>query len=177
MSAIWTIGHSVRPIEEFIDLLKAHAIELVCDVRRFPGSRRHPHFGQDALAASLAEAGMEYAHFPDLGGRRQPRPDSANTAWRNRGFRGYADYIETDAFREAVDRLRAITRKKRGAIMCAEANWHSCHRSLLSDYLKADGMDVRHITSATRAEPHRYTNMARIVGGRLTYREEELRLF
>lgn len=168
---IWTIGHSTRTIEDFTDLLRAHQIELVADVRRFPGSRRHPHFGRERLSASLAKAGVEYVHFADLGGRRDPRPDSTNTAWRHPAFRGYADYMETEAFRTAVERLLGVARGKRTAILCAEVQWRSCHRGLLSDYLKAAGVDVRHIVSAATPAPHPYTAAARIVDGRLSYHE------
>jgi uncharacterized protein (DUF488 family) len=166
---IWTIGHSTRTIEDFIALLKAHEIESLVDVRHFPGSRRYPHFNKEQLGGSLLKAGIEYHHLPQLGGRRRPRPDSHNTAWRNDAFRGYADYMETDAFAEGITFLLELARKKRVAIMCAEAVWWRCHRSLISDYLKASGHEVLHIQSSTKAEGHPFTTAARIVDGKLSY--------
>lgn len=168
---IWTAGHSTRSIGDFIGMLKAHEIELVADVRQYPASRRHPQFGREALAASLKEAGVQYAHFPELGGRRKPAPDSHNTAWRNEAFRGYADYMETVEFVAGVARLLETAARSRTAIMCAEAVWWRCHRSLISDFLKARGVEVLHILDAKKSEPHPYTSAARVVEGRLTYRE------
>src|SRR6266852_3454039 len=109
---IWTVGHSTRSIEEFLSLLHENEIQVLADVRQFPGSRRYPQFGREQLARSLKEAGLEYVHFPELGGRRRPRPDSPNTAWRNAAFRGYADYMMTDEFRAGMDRLWEIAQKK-----------------------------------------------------------------
>ena len=166
---IFTIGHSTQPLEPFLEALAAHRIELVADVRRFPASRRHPQFGQTRLAESLAAAGVAYRHFPDLGGRRTPRPDSRNSAWREAGFRGYADYMETAAFAEALARLTDEAGARRTAVMCAELLWRSCHRGLVADRLKAGGHEVIHIISATRTEPHPFTSAARIVNGELTY--------
>lgn len=167
---VWTIGHSTLAIEEFIAPLKSVAIESLVDVRSFPGSRRYPHFGKDNLAASLVEAGIEYAHFAELGGRRRARPDSRNVAWRNEGFRGYADYMETANFRDGIKRLLDLASTDRTAVMCAEAVWWRCHRSLIADYLKAAGVDVVHIVDAQRCEPHPFTSAARIVNGELSYR-------
>ncbi len=172
---MWTIGHSTLPIEEFIPLLTGNGIEVLADVRRFPGSRRHPQFGAEALSAELDDAGIRYEAFPDLGGRRDPRPDSVNLAWRNASFRGYADYMETPEFREAIERLLAIARVQRTAVMCAEAVWWRCHRGLIADYLKAAGHEVLHIGGNGVASPHPYTSAARIVDGRLSY-AGELRL-
>ncbi len=172
---IWTIGHSTRSIDEFISLLNANGIKMLADVRSFPGSRRYPHFGKAGLAQSLNAHGIRYEHFPELGGRRKPTPDSHNTAWGNASFRGYADYMETDGFRNGVKRL--VQRDCEAgplAIMCAEAVWWRCHRSLVSDYLKAQGIEVMHILNANRAEPHPYTSAARIVNGELSYRAESL---
>jgi uncharacterized protein (DUF488 family) len=166
---IWTIGHSTRTIEDFLAMLKAHKIESLVDVRHFPGSRRYPHFNKERLAEFVAKAGIEYHHLPQLGGRRRPRPDSRNTAWRNEAFRGYADYIETKAFAEGIDCLLDLARRKRVAIMCAEAVWWRCHRGLIADYLKAHGHEVLHIQSATKAEEHPFTSAARIVNGKLSY--------
>ncbi len=166
---IWTVGHSTRTLDEFVGLLQAYGITAVADVRRYPGSRRYPHFNREALSVALAGAGIAYVHFPELGGRRQPRPDSPNTAWRNESFRGYADYMETEPFRAGVDRLLDLARRRSTAIMCAEALWWRCHRSLISDYLKAMGMEVIHILDATHSQIHPYTPAARIVEGRLSY--------
>jgi len=172
---VWTIGHSTLPIEEFIPLLTANGISVLADVRRFPGSRRHPQFGAEALSAALGESGIRYEAFPDLGGRRDPRPDSVNLAWRNASFRGYADYMETAEFRAAIERLLAMARTQRTAVMCAEAVWWRCHRGLIADSLKVAGYEVLHIGGHGAAAPHPYTSAARIVDGRLSY-EGELRL-
>ena len=166
---IWTIGHSTRSIEDFIALLKAHNIESLVDVRHYPGSRRNPQFNKELFAESLAKVGLEYRHLLKLGGRRRTRPDSHNTAWRNDAFRGYADYMETKTFVEGIASLFDLARNKRVAIMCAEAVWWRCHRSLIADYLKAHGHKVLHIQSATKDEEHPFTSAARIVNGKLSY--------
>jgi uncharacterized protein (DUF488 family) len=167
---IWTIGHSTRTIDEFISLLEENRIKLVADVRMFPGSKRYPQFGREALAKSLGESGIRYEHFPELGGRRNPKPDSHNTAWRNASFRGYADYMETKQFQKGVERLLELASEAGPvAIMCAEAVWWRCHRSLISDYLKARGIEVMHVLGANKVEPHPYTSAARIVNGELSY--------
>jgi uncharacterized protein (DUF488 family) len=173
MKELWTIGHSTRAIEEFLGLLSANRIEALADVRRFPGSRRHPHFGQDKLAESLARAGVQYRHFVELGGRRPPLPDSPNTAWRNAAFRGYADYLMTEAFGADMKRLMKLAGEKRTAIMCAEALWWQCHRGLIADYLKARGLKVLHIMGAGKVEEHPFTSAARIVRGELSYAAAE----
>lgn len=167
---IWTIGHSTRSITELIEALNSFEIKVLADVRSFPGSRRYPHFNREQLNSSLAAAGMQYQHFPELGGRRSARPDSLNLAWRNESFRGYADYMETDAFRQGITRLISVARTGRTAIMCAEAVWWRCHRGLISDYLKANGVEVKHIMTAGKAEVHPFTSVARIVDGQLSYR-------
>jgi uncharacterized protein (DUF488 family) len=166
---IWTIGHSTRTIEQFIELLRAHKIESLADVRHFPGSRRYPQFNKERLAESLSKAGIEYHHLVQLGGRRRTRPDSRNTAWRNEAFRGYADYMETKAFAQGIDCLLDLARRKRTAIVCAEAVWWRCHRSLIADYLKARGYQVLHIQSAAKAEEHPFTSPARMLNGKLSY--------
>ncbi len=166
---IWTIGHSTRTITAFIEMLTANKIEAVADVRRFPGSRRYPQFDQDALRASLADAHIAYEPFPELGGRRKPRPDSHNTAWRNASFRGYADYMETDAFRAGIAHLLDLAGRERTAMMCSEAVWWRCHRALIADFLKAESIQVLHILSASKTEVHPFTSVARIQGGRLSY--------
>lgn len=168
-SEIWTIGHSNRSIEEFVDLLRANGIEILADVRHFPGSRHVPHFNQAALSETLVAAGFRYEHLPELGGRRRVSPDSRNIAWREPALRGYADYMETESFRNGIARLLDIASTGRTAIMCAEAVWWRCHRSLIADCLKAMGNRVLHILGPSKAEEHPYTSPAKVVDGRLTY--------
>jgi uncharacterized protein (DUF488 family) len=171
---IWTIGHSTRTIEKFISLLEEHGIKSLADVRLLPGSRRYPQFNRETLADSLGNAGIRYEHFPELGGRRKARSDSRNTAWRNESFRGYADYMETEEFHKGVGRLLDLaTQAGSTAIMCAEAVWWRCHRSLISDYLKTRGIEVTHIVDAHKTEPHPYTSAAQIVDDRLSYANEK----
>jgi uncharacterized protein (DUF488 family) len=170
ISRIWTIGHSTRTIDVFISLLEENGIKLVADVRSLPGSRRYPQFNKETLAESLSEHRIGYEHFPELGGRRRAKKDSHNTAWRNASFRGYADHMETKEFRTGIERLLDLASKPcPTAIMCAEAVWWRCHRALISDYLKAQGIEVTHILDANKIEPHPYTSAARIVGGALSY--------
>jgi uncharacterized protein (DUF488 family) len=171
---VWTIGHSTRAIDEFISLLRANQIKLLVDVRSLPGSKRYPQFNKEALAHSLGKVGIRYEHFPELGGRRKTRPDSKNTAWRNESFRGYADYMETEPFHDGVKHLLdSAADAGPTAIMCAEAVWWRCHRSLISDHLKARGIEVMHIMDATKTEPHPYTSAARVVDGKLSYAAEK----
>jgi uncharacterized protein (DUF488 family) len=169
---LWTIGHSTRTIEDFLALLNAHEIEALVDVRRFPGSRRHPQFGQEQLTKSLGRAGIGYLHFPELGGRRRARPDSPNTAWRNAAFRGYADYMMTSDFLAGIEGVIGLAREKRTAIMCAEALWWQCHRALISDFLKAQSTKVIHIVGTGKTQEHPFTSAARIEDGELSYRAE-----
>jgi uncharacterized protein (DUF488 family) len=169
-NSIWTVGHSTLTMEQFLGVLSSFQIELLVDVRSFPGSRRYPHFNKENLRVLLGSAGIGYAHMPELGGRRKTRPDSPNVAWRNESFRGYADYMETNAFTEGIDRLLEFARERRTAVMCAEAVWWRCHRSLIADYLKADGVTVIHILSEGKSEEHPYTTAAQIVNGKLSYR-------
>jgi uncharacterized protein (DUF488 family) len=171
---MYTIGHSTRSIEEFIELLKINGIKLLADVRRFPGSRSYPQFSKEELKASLAENDIRYIHFEALGGRRKPLPGSANEVWKNLSFRGYADYMETPEFRKAIEELLSAGDEKHTAIMCSEAVWWRCHRSMIADYLKSIGIEVIHILSATKNEEHPYTKPARIVGGKLSYHEAGL---
>jgi uncharacterized protein (DUF488 family) len=166
---LWTIGHSTRSLDELLELLRGERIEGIADVRRYPGSRRLPHFGRDAFCGALESGGIEYRHFLGLGGRREPAPDSPNTAWRSESFRAYADYMETAEFQAAADELAAFATAKRVAVLCAEAVWWRCHRGLLSDRFKVDGWEVLHITGRGRTEPHPYTSAASIVDGRLSY--------
>jgi len=170
---IWTVGHSNRTLEQFLDLLGSQEIQLLADVRRFPGSRRLPHFGQENLSKSLTDAGIEYVHFPELGGRRKALANSPNTVWRNEAFRGYADFMMSREFHEGIKRLLEFARKKRTAIMCAEALWWQCHRSMISDYLKAEGNNVIHIMGANKTEEHPFTSAARLVNGKLSYAPAE----
>jgi uncharacterized protein (DUF488 family) len=172
---IWTIGHSTRTIDGFISLLKENEIKLLVDVRAWPGSKRYPQFNKDALAESLNAHGIRYEHFPELGGKRKSKADSRNTAWRNASFRGYADYMETEQFQKGIERLLDVAPDAGPtAIMCAEAVWWRCHRSLIADYLKARGVEVLHILGANKVEPHPYTPAARIVNGKLSYSQESL---
>ena len=168
--SLWTIGHSTLSIEDFISKLRSFEIQLLADVRSYPGSRRYPHFNKEELSASLMDAGIRYEHFPELGGRRRARPDSLNIVWRNESFRGYADYMETNEFRAGIDRLLNLAESQRTAIMCSEAVWWRCHRSLISDYLKVKGIEVNHLMSIGKAEPHPFTSAAGIVDGELSYR-------
>lgn len=168
-NTIYTIGHSTHTIEKFIAMLTSFGIELLADIRTFPMSRRFPHFNSDRLNASLKEAGIAYEHFPDLGGRRKPLPDSPNKVWRVEGFRGYADYMATPAFEAAAQRLESVARSTTVCYMCSEAVWWSCHRSMLSDYYKSRGWTVLHIMGEHKSEEHPYTKPARIVDGKLTY--------
>ena len=174
---VWTIGHSTRTIEELIEALQAHGIKLIADVRLLPGSKRHPQFNKETLAKSLSDAGIAYVHFPELGGRRKARKDSPNTAWRNDAFRGYADYMETAEYSRGIARLQEMAEKKDAiAIMCAEALWWRCHRSLIADHLKAQGTEVIHILDANKTEVHPFTSAAKIVNGKLNYTDELPRL-
>jgi uncharacterized protein (DUF488 family) len=166
---ILTVGHSTRPIEEFIALLRAHHVETLVDVRTVPRSRRNPQFARETLPATLAAAGIDYVHMPALGGLRRPRKDSTNLAWRNESFRGYADYMQTPEFAAALDGLVELTQTRRTAIMCAEAVPWRCHRSLIADALAARGIAVEHIMSEAAAKPHTVTSFARIEDGRVTY--------
>ena len=167
---IFTVGHSTRSAEEFAQILAAHGVQVLVDVRSFPGSRRFPQFNRTALADSLANAGITYKHEPRLGGRRRPRADSHNTAWKNSSFRAYADHMETDDFRKGVEDLLELANEGRVAVMCAEALWWRCHRSLISDYLKAAGHTVIHIIDQNKTEEHPFTAAARIIDGHLSYR-------
>ena len=172
---MWTIGHSTRAIDEFISLMKENEIKLLVDVRAWPSSKRYPQFNKDALKESLTAHGIRYEHFPELCGKRKSKPDSRNTAWRNASFRGYADYMETEQFQKGIERLLDVAAKTGPvAIMCAEAVWWRCHRSLIADYLKARGVEVLHVLGANKVEPHPYTSAARIVNGELSYEADSL---
>lgn len=166
---LWTIGHSTREWEVFAGLLTGACIATLVDVRRFAGSRRNPQFSGELMARSLPVVGIGYVAMPDLGGRRVARPDSPNDAWRNAGFRGYADYMQTAPWQQARDALVATALEGRTAVMCAEAMWWQCHRALIADDFKASGWRVLHLMAANRTEEHPYTKAARIVDGRLDY--------
>lgn len=166
---VWTIGHSTRPLNTFLALLEHYQIESVADVRRFPGSQRQPQYGQAALETALIENGSAYHWISALGGRRRPRPDSPNIAWRNVQFRGYADYIASKEFEEGLDELLEVAGRLRATMMCAEAVWWRCHRALIADVLCVRGIKVVHIIDEARGVVHPYTSPARIVQGRLTY--------
>ncbi len=174
---IWTVGHSTRRLEEFLDLLGTARIGALADVRRVPRSARHPHFCDDGLARTLPAAGIAYVPMPALGGLRKPGPrgSSPNTGWRTEGFRAYADYMQTDAFEEALRSLEALARRARTAFMCAEAVHWRCHRSLIADALVARGWTVLHLLdAATAPSPHTLRDFARVEGGRVTYPPEDV---
>lgn len=162
MTAVFTVGHSTRSLEAFVALLAEAGVAVVADVRRFPASRRHPQFNATALAGTLPGHGVGYRHFEALGGRRDPRPDSPNTLWKEAGFRGYADYAATAPGRAALQELEALTRTKTCAVMCAEALWWQCHRRIVTDYLLAAGFDVRHILGPGKIDTAEMTPGARI---------------
>ncbi len=166
---IFSIGHSTRAFDEFAGLLATHGVRQVADVRTIPRSRRHPQFERDALGGALEARGIAYRHMPGLGGLRRPRRDSPNTGWRNDSFRGYADYMGTPAFEEALEDLIAFASSAPTAVMCAEAVWWRCHRSLIADALVVRGVEVCHITSAAAPARHHLNQMARIVDRRITY--------
>lgn len=174
---IWTIGHSNKPYEEFLRILQAHHIQLLADVRRFPGSAKYPQFNQEFLLKELAAAGIEYLHFPSLGGRRKPLKDSKNTAWRNDAFKGYADFMETEEFYKAFLSLNKVSDSKNTAMMCSEILWWRCHRSLISDLFKSKGKKVIHILSEVKVQEHPYTSAAHIVNGNLSYGSDQLNIF
>lgn len=176
MNAIYTIGHSTHPLERFLELLTGAGIGILADVRKYPGSRRLPHFNQNELSNSLQSAGIEYRWFPELGGRRArirddqlpvPRPD--NSAWRNASFRNYADYMLTEPFAKASQTLVAVSHQKPTALMCSEGLYWKCHRRLISDYLAARNIEVRHILPDGKLRTHELTPGVTIINGRLSY--------
>jgi uncharacterized protein (DUF488 family) len=168
-SVIWTIGHSTHSFDEFLAMLRSFQIERLVDIRSFPGSRRYPHFNKESLHVSMPEAGVIYTHIVELGGRRKAKPNSKNTAWRLDAFKGYADYMETDDFRNGIKQLEVLGLAQRTAYMCSEAVWWSCHRALVSDYLKVQGWTVMHIMGIGKAQEHPFTSPAKIVSGMLSY--------
>jgi uncharacterized protein (DUF488 family) len=166
---IWTIGHSTRTLEEFVDILHSFSIMQLVDVRHYPGSRKFPQFNKETLCRSLADLQIQYEHIELLGGRRKARPDSLNTAWRHPAFRGYADYMQTASFQEGILKLEQLADKARTAYMCSEAVWWRCHRSMISDFLKVKGWEVQHILDTGKSKEHPFTAPARIVDGQLVY--------
>lgn len=166
---VYTVGHSTHAIDDFIAMLQAHGVERVADVRTIPRSRRHPQFEKDALRTALEAAGIGYVHLPGLGGLRHARRDSPNSGWRNESFRGYADYMQTAEYAQALEQLIALAARQRTAVMCAEAVPWRCHRSLIADSLTVRGIPVEHITSKTHRQPHALTTFARVEHGRITY--------
>jgi len=167
--AVFTVGHSTLPIEHFVALLGAYGIERLVDVRALPRSRRHPQFNADALRESLRAANVEYQSLRELGGMRRPRADSPNGGWREEVFRGYADYMQSPEFAQGLERLLALARERRTAIMCAEAAPSHCHRSLVADALVVRGVPVVEILSATEHRPHVLTSFAVVAGTTITY--------
>jgi uncharacterized protein (DUF488 family) len=169
MTQVMTIGHSTRPIHTFIDLLKAHCVQRLVDVRTVPRSRHNPQFNRDLLSASLQSAGIHYSYMGELGGFRRARPDSVNMGWRNTNFRGYADYMQTAEFEKHLEALIELAEQERSAVMCAEAVPWRCHRSLIADALLVRGIEVREITSETATRVHTLTPFARVEGNKVFY--------
>ena len=173
---IWTVGHSTRSIDDFITVLASHAIEILVDVRRFPGSRRLPQFHSSELASALARQGIGYRWLGELGGRRAADPESPNDAWEHPAFRGYADHTATDEFASGLFELLMLANGAHTAIMCAELLWWRCHRRIIADVLVSLGYDVLHIRDTSDAEPHRLAAPAHLVDGRLTWSSPQLGL-
>jgi uncharacterized protein (DUF488 family) len=169
VGSIWTVGHSNHSIERFVEIVRSHGIERILDVRRFPASRKWPHFNAANLGKSLPDAGIEYVGMPELGGRRRPLPDSPHVAWRVKAFRGYADFMDTPDFQAALDRVARLAGEKRSALMCAESLPWRCHRSLIADALLARGWGVLEILSEKGAHPRKLPDFARLDGARVIY--------
>jgi uncharacterized protein (DUF488 family) len=169
---VFTVGHSTRSFEELVDMLRAHGVERLVDVRTIPRSRRNPQFNRETLATALRNRRIAYRHMQDLGGLRRPQRDSVNAGWRNASFRGYADYMQTEGFGKALERLVELSADRTTAVMCAEAVPWRCHRSLIADALIVRGHEVRDIMSATNAKPHTLNPMARVKGLQVTYPAE-----
>src|SRR5690606_16257605 len=174
---IWTICHSTRSIDDFTAILHSFKIETLVDVRRFPGSKKFPQFNKDNLNISLSGEGIAYMHLESLGGRRKVVKGSENTAWRLASFQGYADHMASEEFKNSVELLEKEATNSRVAYMCSEAVWWSCHRSLISDYLKVRGWQVIHIMSDTKQMEHPYTKPARVINGKLNYTSGDPGLF
>ncbi len=168
---IYTIGHSTHSIDEFITMLQSFDIKQLVDIRSLPGSNKFPQFNKENLEILLPEKGIKYRYMEDLCGRRKVRPDSKNIRWRNISFRGYADYMETEAFKEAIVKLEEIALQAPTAYMCAEVLWWRCHRSMVSDYLKAKGWKVMHIMAVDKVQEHTYTSPAKVVKSNVSYKD------
>ena len=166
---ISSVGHGARPLEDFLETLRASDIKTLADIRSQPGSRRHPHFGANPLAAALGEIGVAYVHLPELGGRREPHPESPHRALRVAAFRGYADHMSSEEFARGYERLTSLARESRTAFMCAETLWWRCHRRLVADRLTVDGWTVTHLFAPGKSEPHVLWDAARIDNGNLVY--------
>lgn len=173
---IFTIGHSTKPQQELIDLLKHYGVQLLVDVRTIPRSRYNPQFNREELEKAVPAAGLGYLHYPALGGLRRPHKDSPNEGWKNSGFRGFADYMMTSEFENALEQLIEMSTRKQLSVMCAEAVYWRCHRMLLSDALTVRAIEVRHILNATRAEPHKLTKFAKVERTKILYPPEQPRL-
>lgn len=171
MNQIWTIGHSTHPFEEFVSMLQSFNIEMIVDIRSFPGSRKFPQYNKESLIETLPAYGIEYLHLLALGGRRKVLPDSINTNWRNPSFQGYADYMQTPEFESGIKELEILAQQKRVTFMCSEAVWWRCHRSMVSDYLKFRGWEVMHIMAINKATEHPYTGPVNLEDGELKYHE------
>jgi uncharacterized protein (DUF488 family) len=168
-ATIWTIGHSTRSVEEFVSLLAGSGIKVIADVRSFPGSRKYPQYGKEPLSATLVAHAISYHWLPALGGRRRASADSPNTAWRNASFRGYADYMSSPDFAQGIGELLKVSNEAPTALMCSEAVWWRCHRSMIADALRVRGLEVVHILDAKHSVVHPMTSPARIVEGALSY--------
>ena len=171
-TTLYAIGHSTRPVQEFIDILRAHGVQTLVDIRTVPRSRHNPQFNGNDLALSLCSVGIGYVHLKELGGLRQPAKDSKNTGWRNPSFRGFADYMQTREFEAGLVRLGRLAGEKGVAMMCAEGNPFRCHRSLVADAISVRGGKVIHISSRREGMPHRLTPFARVRGTTLSYPTE-----
>ncbi|MGH9747880.1 MAG: DUF488 family protein [Candidatus Acidiferrales bacterium] len=169
---VFTIGHSTRPIEEFVELLKSHGVKRVIDIRTIPRSRHNPQFNREALSESLRAGKIGYTHLKTLGGLRRAKPDSINKGWRNASFRGFADYMQTPKFEAGLERAIKLAKTKPCALMCAEAVPWRCHRSLVADALVARRIPVEHIVSGSRTQPHKITPFALVRRTRITYPDE-----
>lgn len=172
-AVLYTLGHSNRGLEEFLEILLHHRITQLVDIRTLPGSRSYPHFDKERLSVALADVDVSYLHIPELGGRRRPRPDSVNTGWRHPAFRGYADHMQTPPFRGAVERLAELARARPTVIMCSEAVPWRCHRSLVGDAMLVRGFEVIDLISRTSARPHKLTGWARVHGLDVEYPAQE----
>lgn len=169
---VMTIGHSNRPIEKFLELLQAHEVKRVIDVRTIPRSKHNPQFNKEVLPQSLRAAGIGYRHIKGLGGLRRSKRDSPNMGWQSPSFRGYADHMQTDEFETSLEKLMELAKEKLPAVMCAEAVPWRCHRSLIADALTVRGVRVEHITTRTMHHPHKLTPFAKVKGKRITYPPE-----